>query len=71
MPLAEATEVYRVEILNGSNVVRVIEGLSMPAAHYSAAEQTTDFGSVQATVAVRIYQLSALAGKGITAQAAV
>ena len=34
-----------------------------------AAEQTADFGAPQASIAVRVYQLSAIAGRGIAARA--
>jgi hypothetical protein len=66
-PLNETTELYDVEILNGVNVVRTFSALTSPTASYSAAQQTTDFGSPQASVSVRIYQLSAAVGRGYAA----
>lgn len=65
IPLGEASEVYEVEVLNGvGDVVRTIRPLSTPTASYSAADQTADFGSPQAAVRFRIYQLSQSVGRG-------
>ena len=35
-----------------------------PAAVYTSADQTTDFGSNQATLYLKIYQMSATVGRG-------
>ena len=35
-----------------------------PAISYTAVAQTTDFGTTQTAVSVRVYQLSAAAGRG-------
>lgn len=65
VPLAEDSEAYSVEILDGMGVVkRTISGLSSPTAGYTAAQQTADFGSVQSAIAVKVYQLSAQVGRG-------
>jgi hypothetical protein len=64
VPLNEETEAYEVDIMDGSTVVRTITGLSSPSATYSAADQTTDFGSTQSAVTVRVYQISATVGRG-------
>jgi hypothetical protein len=69
VPMSEASEAYEVDILNGSTVVRTIGSLTSPAALYTAAQQTTDFGSAQAEVTVRIYQLSAVVGRGYPLEA--
>lgn len=64
VPLGEETEAYEVDILNGSGaVVRTIE-VTSPTATYTAAEQTTDFGSTQSAVTVRVYQLNAQIDRG-------
>jgi hypothetical protein len=47
-----------------TTVVRTITGLSTPTATYTSAQQTTDFGSPQAEVFVRVYQVSATVGRG-------
>ena len=68
VPLNEETESYSVDILNGSTVVRTIAATS-PAATYTAAQQTADFGSAQSAIAVKVYQLSATVGRGRAASA--
>lgn len=70
-PLNEASENYEVDIMNGSNVVRTISGLTTPSASYTAAQQVADFGSAQASVTVHVYQLSAVVGRGYGAVASV
>ncbi len=69
--LSESTEQYEVEIMNGSNVVRTISGITSATTTYTAAQQTTDFGSPQASVSVKIYQLSTVIGRGDVAIANV
>jgi hypothetical protein len=70
VPLSEVDERYDVEILNGSTVVRQWRTTS-PIATYSVAEQTADFGAPQASVSVRISQISALVGRGVAAEVAL
>lgn len=71
-PLGEATESYVVEVLDGEgNVVRTLDGLSSPAATYAAVQQVEDFGEAQGSVAIRVYQLSAVVGRGYPATASV
>ena len=50
---------------------RTITGLTTPAAAYTSAQQVTDFGSNQATLYIRIYQLSATVGRGYPLQTAI
>ena len=69
--LGEASENYEVDVMNGGAVVRVISGLTSPTASYTAANQTTDFGSPQASVSVRVYQLSAAVGRGYPGTATI
>lgn len=66
LTLGEASELYIVEIWNALNtaVVRTISGISSPTTVYSAANQTTDFGSPPSSLNVRIYQISATVGRG-------
>lgn len=64
VPLGEVAELYDVEILNGASVVRSFLSLTTPTATYSASQQTADFGSVQSSVSVRIYQISGAVGRG-------
>ena len=66
MPLAEELEAYEVEILDGAAVKRVLSA-STASAVYSAAQQSADWGVLLGpgdTLDVRIYQLSALVGRG-------
>jgi hypothetical protein len=70
IPLGEESELYEVDILNGGNVVRTITATS-PTASYSAADQTTDFGSTQSSVLVKIYQMSAVVGRGYAVSATI
>ena len=49
VPLSEEMESYEVDIMNGSTVVQIIASTS-PTVSYSAAEQTTDFGSTKAAL---------------------
>jgi hypothetical protein len=67
VPLNEAVEAYEVEILQGGTVLRTIT-VDMPTASYSAAQQIEDFGAVQTSVTLRIYQLSATIGRGYPAE---
>ena len=69
--LSEASEAYEVEIMNGGAVERTITGLTSATATYSSVDQYNDFGSVQAAVTVRVYQLSNIMGRGIAAEATV
>ncbi len=63
VPLAEEAEAYQVDILDGPSVVRTLTATT-PTAFYPAADQITDFGSVQPVLDIRIYQLSAIIGRG-------
>jgi hypothetical protein len=64
-PLAESTEAYEIEIYDpGFSTVKRTISLTSPTTIYTAAQQVTDFGSTQSSVAMRIYQLSATVGRG-------
>lgn len=62
-PVGEASEAYEIDVMDGSTVARTITA-STPSFAYSAADQSTDFGSAQASITFRIYQLSATVGRG-------
>lgn len=70
VPLGEANESYEIDILDGDEVKRVLRS-STPEVVYSAAEQTNDFGVQQPAYAVRVYQMSAVYGRGTARQAVV
>lgn len=63
IPLVEQNEQYDVAVLSGSTVKRSWR-VSSPSVTYSAAEQTSDFGSAQTSLTVQVTQLSALVGAG-------
>lgn len=63
VPLDEPVESFEIDIMDGGDVVRTLTAAS-PSVVYSAADQTTDFGAPQASVAVRIHQISSRVGRG-------
>jgi len=66
VPLIEEVEAYEVEILDGATVKRVLNATTTSAI-YTAAQQTTDWGGLLApgdTLDIRIFQISALIGRG-------
>jgi hypothetical protein len=63
VPLSEEREAYRVTILSGAAVRRVIE-CDTPAVLYQASDELADFGAPQAALSLRISQLSPVAGEG-------
>lgn len=68
VPLNEETERYEIDILDGADVVRTLS-VNSPAATYTAAQQTADFGALQSSIAMNVYQLSAVVGRGWPASA--
>ncbi|QQR69863.1 MAG: phage tail protein [Alphaproteobacteria bacterium] len=64
VPLDEPQELYDLEIMNGGNVMRVFSSLTTPSQTYTTAQQTADFGAAQASVLVRVYQISSRLGRG-------
>lgn len=66
VPLGEAGESYRLDILSGpaGSVLRSFT-TATPAQAYSAAEQTADFGSPAWSFTARVRQLNAAYGDGI------
>lgn len=72
VPVAEESEAYEVDILDSSgDVVRTIDSLTTPTATYTAAQQTTDFGSTQGAMRVAVYQRNATIGRGYAGEAVV
>ncbi|WP_341706541.1 phage tail protein [Halopseudomonas sp.] len=62
-PVGENAESYSIDVMNGSTVVNTLSS-SAAGFSYSAADQTTDFGSPQSSITFRIYQLSEVVGRG-------
>lgn len=74
-PETDAPAAMQIDILNGVTVVRTItatasgggSSITDPmtfSAVYTAADQTTDFGSPQASVSLNAYQMNTLVGRG-------
>jgi len=69
VPLAEEREAYEVEVLDGAAVLRTLT-TSTTSVTYIAAQQTADLGALLNagdTLDLRIFQLSALVGRGAPA----
>lgn len=67
VPLSEASEAYEVDIYDGpdlATVLRTLTGIASPSAVYLAADITTDFGSIPATLTLGVYQISESVGRG-------
>lgn len=67
-PLGELLEAYEVDILDAGDAVRRTLTSSTPSVTYTAAQQTSDFGSVQPAVRVRVQQISSRVGRGLPAE---
>ena len=66
VPLAEDSEAYEVDMLDGSVVTRSLT-TATTSALYTTAQQTVDWGAPLGpghSLSIRIYQLSALIGRG-------
>ena len=66
VPLAEETEAYEIEILDGATVRRTLS-TATTSVTYAAAQQTADWVALLGPgdmLDIRIYQLSALVGRG-------
>jgi hypothetical protein len=68
VPLGEEREAYSLDVLSGANVVRSLE-VTQPSALYAAADEIADFGAPQASLSVRVAQLSSAVGRGVAAEA--
>lgn len=64
VPLSETVEQYQVDIMYGLSVVQRTITTTSPTITYTAAQQSTDFGSIQSAIRVRIYQMSDKVGRG-------
>lgn len=72
-PLGETTESYEVEVYSSAAFTTLKRTLtsSTPSVTYTSAQQVADFGANQATLYLRIYQMSATVGRGYVLQATV
>ncbi len=74
VPLSEVSESYEVEIFGDgtyATALRTITGITAQTATYSAAEQTTDGLTPGDPVYFRVYQISAVVGRGHAASGVV
>ena len=73
IPLSEVGERYALEILGADGaVLRVVENLTASSFTYPAADIANDFpGGLPQPFRVRIYQISAVTGRGASADAAL
>lgn len=76
VPLLEQSEEYEVDILDGSgNVVRTLstsgEDSDQSGVTYTATQQQDDFGAIQSSVAIEVYQMSDTVGRGFPGKATV
>jgi hypothetical protein len=70
VPVGETAESYEIDIMSGATVKRTITATTNTAS-YTAAQQTTDFGSPQSSILVNIYQMSAAVGRGYVGVATI
>ncbi|MBW6421271.1 glycoside hydrolase/phage tail family protein [Rhizobium sp. XQZ8] len=70
IPLDEADERYRIEVLDGTAVKRSAEVTSSVFV-YSAAQQIADFGTTQTGISLRIRQMGRAVPLGIPAEAQI
>jgi protein involved in polysaccharide export with SLBB domain len=69
VPLAEESEAWEVEIMDGATVKRTLT-TTTTSVIYTAADQIADFGALLGpgdTLDIRIFQLSARVGRGTPA----
>lgn len=70
IPLNEERELYHIEFLNENDeVIRTASEVFTSEYTYTETQQIEDFGSVQDSVKIRIYQISASAGRGFFKEA--
>jgi len=72
-PLSETSEAYEVDVFSSAAYTTLKRTLTSatPTVAYTSAQQVTDFGSNQATLYLRLYQLSATVGRGFPLQTSI
>lgn len=66
-PVSETTLAFDVEIYSNvsfTSIKRTLSNLTTNAFTYTNAQQVTDFGAVQTTLHIKVYQLSSIVGRG-------
>ena len=69
VPLNEETELYHVQVMDGGSPVRTIEDITTPSFVYTEAQQIEDFGAAQSSITLKVYQVSAIVGRGVPGEA--
>lgn len=64
VPLSEEAEAYRLDILSGAGALRRSLAANGPACLYAAADEIADFGAAQATLSLKLVQISRAVGDG-------
>jgi hypothetical protein len=67
VPLGEEAEAYDLLVMSGLTVVRTTR-VTAPAQLYTAAQQMADFGSLPASIAWQVAQVSRVYGRGIASE---
>jgi hypothetical protein len=64
--LGETSEAYQIDVFADGTYATVKRTIttSTPAAAYASADQVTDFGANQATLYLKVYQMSSVIGRG-------
>lgn len=72
-PLGETVESYEVEIYSSGTYATLKRTLTSATATvaYTSAQQTTDFGGVQSTIYVKVFQNSDIVGRGYPLQTSI
>jgi hypothetical protein len=73
VPLNETTEVYDLEIWDStwSTIKRTVTALTSPSYAYTGAQQFSDFGAYPSSFNIKVYQVSAVVGRGFPGIATV
>lgn len=71
VPLSENSEAYDIEILDITGDIKRSQRISSERFIYTVGMQEVDFGSTQAKVKIRIYQVSEVRGRGAAAESEV
>jgi len=68
--IGETSESYQIDIFSGITNVRTLSS-STNQVVYTATEQTQDFGSIQSSIVIKVYQMSSVVGRGYSGDATV
>lgn len=73
VPMSESTESYEVDVYSDSTFATVLRTITATTstASYTSAQQITDFGIEQSELYIKVYQLSAIVGRGYAASASL